>query len=315
MNAQSPIKGILFMTLSNLSFCAMACMVKCAPETGAFVTALVRFTIGMSLLGILALTGRISLKFVDKKALFQRGILGGTAICLGFMGLVHLGMIRASLITFTYPVFAALFSIPILRERVTPAKMLSIFGSFLGVALILAGGSDARTLLNGFGLYESITLAGAIIGGLALVYVKKLHATDSSAAIYFSQCLVGFWIVLIPAAGTAPVITMKAGTALLGVGIFATIGQLIMTESYRYMTVATGSLLVMSGPIFNVIAGALFFGEKMTVWMFVGAAVIFGSCIPVLYTGKSPSGRRAGKDSAENRLVKPLPVPAESDSA
>ncbi|GAB1400678.1 hypothetical protein MASR1M66_21330 [Aminivibrio sp.] len=38
-----------------------------------------------------------------------------------------------------------------------------------------------------------------MLSGLAIVIVRKLRATESSYAIFFSQCVVGFWLMLIPA--------------------------------------------------------------------------------------------------------------------
>jgi hypothetical protein len=38
-----------------------------------------------------------------------------------------------------------------------------------------------------------------VLSGLAIVIVRKLRATESSYAIFFSQCVIGFWLMLIPA--------------------------------------------------------------------------------------------------------------------
>lgn len=270
-------KGALLMSTANVAFCAMACLVKYVSSVNVYTTTLFRFLIGLGVLGILAMSGRVKLAFVDKPALFLRGLMGGVAICIGFFSITRLGIIKASVIVYMYPVFATLFGCLLLRERVSARKIAATAGAFAGACVLLFDKKSSAGLFAGFGLYEIVAITGAVIAGLTVVSVKKLHETDSTVAIFFAQCLVGLWIVLIPASVDTGTISLPSSIIMVAIGLLATAGQLLSTDSYRYMSVSNGSLLVMISPILSCMAGVLFFHEHMTIRTISGAAIVLGS--------------------------------------
>jgi drug/metabolite transporter (DMT)-like permease len=272
------VKGAAFMVASNVAFCAMVCLVRYSSNVNAFTATMFRFVVGIAVIGALAISGRAKLTFVNKPGLFFRGLLGGIAICIGFISIVKLGMIKASVIVYTYPAFAAVFSVPLLGERLGPAKTIAFIGSFAGVFIVLSGGNNLHGLFAAFGTYEIIALAGSMLAGLSVVLVKQLQETESTATIYFAQCLVGFWLVIVPA-GAAPYSVGYAGIIILvAIGLLAAAGQLVMTEGYRYLPVSTAALFVMIAPILNLAAGALLFHEPVTMRTLFGSSLVLVSC-------------------------------------
>jgi drug/metabolite transporter (DMT)-like permease len=169
----------------------------------------------------------------------------------------------------------------ILKEKVEPIKFVIIAISFAGLVLLSVGGGNGS--LAGMGIYELIAIAGSVTTGLAVVFVKKLHDSDNSYAIFFSQCIVGFWMFLIPSGATQAKGNLTELLLLVLVGVVATIGQLFMTEGYRYVNVATGSLLQSMVPVFNLLSGWLIFHEKYTTIELIGAFVIVGSCFLLVF--------------------------------
>ena len=205
--------------------------------------------------------------------------MGGVAVYLFYLAIIKLGVGKGSVYIYSYPIFATLFSMLILKEKVEPIKFIVIFISFAGLILLSVGGKGS---LAGMGIYELIAIAGSIITGLAVVFVKKLHDSDNSYAIFFSQCIVGFWMFLIPSGATQAKGNMTELLLLVLVGIVATIGQLFMTEGYRYVNVATGSLLQSMVPVFNLLSGWLIFHEQFSTIEMSGAFVIVGSCFALV---------------------------------
>jgi uncharacterized membrane protein len=145
------IKGALFMSSANVSFCAMACMVKYVAHLNVYTTTLFRFLVGMGIMGLLAMSGRISLSFVNKPALFARGLMGGASIAISFLSIAKLGLIKAGIIIQLYPMFAAIFGWVLLKERLSIGAMLSIIGSFGGVCLLLTDHPGAGFVSPGIG--------------------------------------------------------------------------------------------------------------------------------------------------------------------
>jgi drug/metabolite transporter (DMT)-like permease len=168
----------------------------------------------------------------------------------------------------------------ILKEKVEPIKFVLIFISFAGLVLLSVGGGKGS--LDGLGFYELIAISGSVITGLAVVFVKKLHDSDNSYAIFFSQCIVGFWMFLVPSGATQASGNINELLLLVLVGVVATIGQLFMTEGYKYVNVATGSLLQSMVPVFNLLSGWLIFHEQFSTIEMLGAFAIVGSCFALV---------------------------------
>lgn len=273
-------KGILLTLGSVVFFALMAVLVKAIPNVSSYQTTFFRFAIGLGIIGILSLFGVIHLKFNDRKNLFWRGFVGGAAVYLFYLAILKLGVGKGSVYIYSYPIFATLFSMLILKEKVEPIKFVVIFISFAGLVLLSVGGGKGS--LDGLGFYEMIAIAGSVITGLAVVFVKKLHDSDNSYAIFFSQCIVGFWMFLVPSGATQAKGNMNELLLLVLVGVVATIGQLFMTEGYKYVNVATGSLLQSMVPVFNLFSGWLIFHEQFSTVEMLGAFVIVGSCFALV---------------------------------
>lgn len=273
-------KGILLTLGSVVFFALMAVLVKAIPNVSSYQTTFFRFAIGLGIIGILSLFGIIQLKFNDKKGLFWRGFVGGIAVYLFYLAILKLGVGKGSVYIYSYPIFATLFSMLILKEKVEPIKFVVIFISFAGLILLSIGGGKGS--LAGMGFYELIAIAGSITTGLAVVFVKKLHDSDNSYAIFFSQCIVGFWMFLVPSGATQAKGDVSELLLLVLVGVVATIGQLFMTEGYKYVNVATGSLLQSMVPVFNLFSGWLIFHEQFSTVEMVGSLVIVGSCFALV---------------------------------
>ena len=128
-----------------------------------------------------------------------------------------------------------------------------------------------------------IAISGSVTTGLAVVFVKKLHESDNSMAIFFSQCIVGFWLFLIPSGATQAKGNLTELLLLVLVGVVATIGQLFMTEGYKHVNVATGSMLQSLVPVFNLLSGWLIFKEKFSTIEIIGAFIIVGSCFLLVF--------------------------------
>lgn len=279
MSANS--KGVLLTLGSVVFFALMAVLVKAVPNVSSYQTTFFRFAIGVGIIGILALFGVVKLAFNDRKGLFYRGFVGGIAVYLFYLAILKLGVGKGSVYIYSYPIFATIFSMIMLKEKVEPIKFVIIAVSFAGLILLSIGGGKGSLL--GIGIWELIAIAGSMTTGLAVVFVKKLHDSDNSMAIFFSQCIVGFWLFLVPSGATQAKGNLTEIFLLVLVGVVATIGQLFMTEGYKHVNVATGSMLQSLVPVFNLFSGWLIFKEKFSSIEIIGAFIIVGSCFMLVF--------------------------------
>jgi drug/metabolite transporter (DMT)-like permease len=277
MTINGSLRGLALISASNIAYCGMACFIRYAHDINVFSTTLFRFVVGIGIIGLLAMSGKIRLHFVDKKGLFVRGLLGSVSVLIAFISIMKLGIILASIILYTYPVFATIFGAFMLGERIRPLRGVCVAGALAGMVMLIANGGGVHVADLAASLFMALSIGGAVLAGLTVVLVKRLQDTDSTPAIFFAQCLVGFWIILVPA-GSAPLHCGIAGGALLtGIGVLATVGQLFSTEGLRYLSVSSGSVCALCAPVLNALAGALLFHETMSAWSMAGGAIVIVS--------------------------------------
>lgn len=275
-------KGVALILASTVAFCLMSGLVRYASGIDPYKTTLFRFIVGLGMLGTAALFGRITLKFVNGPLLLLRGLTGGTAILIFFFSISKLGVGKGTVLIYSFPIFGSIFSSIFLKERIGAIRFGAILMAFAGIYLLASDNGQNLSLLGALGAFELLAIFGAMLGGVALVSVKKLHDTDSSYAIYFAQCVIGLWVVVVPANIVPCSIGVSGGLLLVAIGVASTVGQLLSTEGIRYVQVATGSLLGMLVPVLNYFLGVVAFGEVMSWRSIVGSATVLGACVVVL---------------------------------
>jgi drug/metabolite transporter (DMT)-like permease len=269
------------MALASVFFCMAGCLIKYGSYIGAYKLAFFRFVIGLGLIATAVMSGRVKLVFVNKRLLFLRGLAGGIAIYIALLSITRLGLGKGMVLVCSYPIFASVISAMFLKERLRLFDIGAILTAILGIYLIAYEKQLGFSLLV-FGRYEILAVLGAVIAGITVTLIRKLHDTDNSLAIYFSQCAVGMWLVMVPAFRTAGQVGLKGIFILLGIGVTVTVGQLLMTEGFKYVPVKIGSLLLMLEPVLCYLAGVAMFGEPLTWSCLFGSVLVIGSCAVVL---------------------------------
>jgi drug/metabolite transporter (DMT)-like permease len=187
-------KGTTLIILACGFFCMTGCLVKSGSYIGAYRLAFFRFALGLGLIAAAAMSGRVKLVFNNKKLLFLRGLTGGIAVSIALISITKLGLGKGMVLVSSYPVFASITSAIFLKERLRRLDFGAIVTALLGIYFIAYDRQQSSSLLV-FGKYELLAVFGAVIAGIAITLIRKLHDTDDSIAIYFSQCTVGMWLL------------------------------------------------------------------------------------------------------------------------
>jgi len=277
----SATKGYLLISISAISFAIMSALVKSIPDIDTTVTTSVRFTIGFGILGFLAIIKKIKLDFNNTKLLLFRGLTGGFAVYLLYYSIVNIGVGKATVFVYSYPIFATLLSVIIFKEKVKLIQWLFILMAFIGIILLsVKKGLDFSQI----SINELLAIAGGIFSAISVILVKKLHHTESSTSIFFSQSLIGLWLFIIPANNASYEGNIYISIILIAIGVVSAVGQLVMTEGYKYVDVSKGSTMYMLIPVFNIILGYYVFGEIFTMKELFGATLVIIGCIGVIGT-------------------------------
>jgi len=186
-----------------------------------------------------------------------------------------------SVLNATAPMWGALCSALLLRERLKPRRILGLVIGVAGVALVTRpdSGSELR--------YAAIVaaLVAAFCYGLIAAYIKRwASGAPSRGMAVGSQLAAGILLVPFialwpPAAVPTPGVT----ASILALGLVC--GAIAYLLYFRLIADigATGALTVTYLiPVFGVLWGALFLGETVSALMLVGAALVILGTVFVL---------------------------------
>jgi drug/metabolite transporter (DMT)-like permease len=202
--------------------------------------------------------------------LASRGLVGGAGVYGFYVTVVELGAGRATFINNTYVIFGALLAVWMLGEPFGRALATGSVAALVGLAL-LTNAFAANAHATGYDVLAVIT---ALASAYVVVTIRQLHATEHTSTIFAAQCIYGLLLCAIPAALHVQPVSGLAWALMGTAGVFAGLGQIAMTRSFRDLPVAEGSLLQMLVPLGIAVGGAVFFHERFARHEIVGAALI-----------------------------------------
>ncbi len=173
------------------------------------------------------------------------------------------------------PVFAAIFAALLLQEKLTGLRIFGMILSLAGVAMILNLGPvpvNAETLIA-----AGMSILATISYGYISVYAKK-HAKGAPNMGVATGALILPALLATPLAAPFTVWvepSMSALLALAGLGIFCSgVAYVLYYGLVRDVGPTKAISVTFLIPLFGVLWGVLFLGERFTVGAAVGGAVV-----------------------------------------
>lgn len=206
--------------------------------------------------------------------LMARGLVGSVAFILMVWALQLLPLSLAMVLFYTFPAFAALFSVLLFKSRLSLISILWLGLTFLGVVII----SGLQVGGNFPGMV--VALVGGLLAGLTVAIIKELRFETGSLPIYFSLCAVGTLITVGPflMKPQLPVTSMD-WVLISGIVITSFAGQMLMTYGFKFCQSWEGGMLLSTEVILAVMMGVFFFGDQLTFRFGVGSLLIFISVL------------------------------------
>lgn len=269
---KTDMTGSMMMLSSAVLFSFMAIFVKMLSSTVP-AAEIIFFRAFISVMIILAMVfaGKVEFKVRAREKIIFRGIVGGISLILYFFSITMTSVSNAVLLSYTYPIFASIFSAMYIKEKLTKEKLFFLFLAFAGLMLIFQ--FDYSSLNTG----DLLALVAGITNGMAIVSIRELRKTDSSWMIVFSFVLSGTVFSLFFLKGNVIVPSALDISLLLLMGIFGTVGQLFMTYAYKLCSTALGGIISMSSVVITALLSSIIFHESLTPSLLFGGLLIFVS--------------------------------------
>lgn len=266
-------RGLALMVLSAACFTANVLLIRALGQVQSvniWLISSTRFLVGLALILAVYRRGFEPSHLFRHPKLISRGVVGSLGVCGYYLTVVQLGAGRATFINNTYVILGALMAVWLLGERFRPALAIGGVAALAGLALLTnAFGASAHA-----NLYDLLAVIVALGSAYIVITIRQLHATEHTSTIFAAQCVYGLLVCAVPAALHPESIPPAGWAVMIAAGVFAAIGQIAMTRSFRDLSVAEGSLLQMLVPLGTALGGALFFHEHFAVHELVGAVLI-----------------------------------------
>lgn len=253
--------GAGWMVVAAVFFALMGVCVKLG---AAYLssTALVfwRTLIGVVVLGAAALARGQSFRTPYLRYHLQRGLMGYTSLLLYFYAIAHLPLATAVTLNYTSPMFLALLSVLVLKERLPARAVAALALGFCGVVLLLRPTLDAGSWLPGV-----MGLTSGLLAGWSYLHVRelgRLGEPEWRVVFYFALIATLGGAVLVSLEGWQPV-GADAWLAVLGLGVTATIAQLAMTRAYKVGSKLHAANLSYLTVVFSTLLGVLLWDELL----------------------------------------------------
>jgi drug/metabolite transporter (DMT)-like permease len=254
----------------------MAATVKLAALSGVPLgqTLFYRGVISLVLTGTYMRVTGVSCATPHWKAHLQRGVAGFLGMILYFGGIRLLPLAAAVTLNYTSPLVLAATLLVMHRERAPAVMVVAMLSGFAGVLLLLRPNYDSS---QWFGVLLALGSAvTAVIAALNIRSLGRLQEPIVRTVAYFSLYVtIGAlpWFLLSDPGD----MELRGAAYLAAMGVFATIGQVLLTLAYQRGHTLLVSLLGYSQVVFTTLLGIALWGERPGVSSWLAIALIVAS--------------------------------------
>jgi len=258
--------GVKYMLIASFTFAIMGAFAKLASENlSSLEVVFFRNIAGVIIIGFAIWKTPLVNKGGKPWLLLFRGTMGFVALLAFFYNIAHIPLGDAMTYSKTAPIFTAIFAWLFLNEKLNAKGWLAIFIGFIGMLFI------TQPTIDGFSKYDMLGIFSGIGAALAYTSIRELRGYYDTRAIVLSFMGVGTVgpVVLFLLSPYIEVTTfdfmlgefvMPEGIVwvyLIGMGIFATISQMLMTKAYGETKAGIVGAVSYTNIVFAILVGVL----------------------------------------------------------
>ena len=281
-------RAVAWMLLASVAFGSGSALVKWTAGQAGVATVIFgrSLVITLALLTWSQLRGA-SLYVGNRRRMLWRCTVGLSAMTCYFYAVQQIPLSNAVTLQYTAPLFVALFSGAMLRERVSPLVYGCIVLSFVGTVLIVSPS------LRSVDIDALVALISGVLSAFAYLAVRRLRTSATPDGVVFWFALFCTLATLPLAASELPRLALSEVLAITGVGICAGVGQTGMTRAYQAARAAYIGAFSYATVLVGGIYGWLLFHQTLVWGDALGAALIVGS--GALLVSSAPNAKSSGE--------------------
>jgi drug/metabolite transporter (DMT)-like permease len=282
--------GILLKLGAVTAFVVMQALIKSIegrvpPGEVVFFRSLFAFPV---ILSWLAYSGKLRVGLTTQNPMSHvwRGVIGTSAMGLGFAGLPLLPLPEVTALSYAAPILTVIFAAMFLGEQIRLFRMTAVGLGMLGVMIVLAPQLTAVSeghLGATQALGAMLVLMSATFAALAQIFLRKMVATERAATVvfYFTLSSTLFSLLTIPFGWVLPV--GRDAAILILAGLFGGVGQGMLTSAYRFAPASVVAPFDYASMLFAIAIGYFIFAEVPTQVTLAGAALIVAGGILIIW--------------------------------
>jgi len=270
--------GYALFIFATCMFACMGLFVKLSSNAGIppFEVIFFRSFINLILMVAYAWIQKKPIKVYDKPLMLLRSVIGFIAFSCYFLAITKIKLADAVILSYTAPVFTAILSALILKEKFSVPLFLSVFVSLSGAMLVVKPSGDFFNSGGFFGLMAGILAAGAFIT------IRKLGQKHSATTIIIWFTLISSIMALPLALRDFIIPDLKGMLYIFLVGAFSSAGQLGMTRGYKFLPAQKGSMTMLLNIVLSAILSYFILKESMDIYTVLGGLLVLVSSVGVL---------------------------------
>jgi drug/metabolite transporter (DMT)-like permease len=202
---------------------------------------------------------------------------------------------RSSVVAAMTPTVVSMASIVLFRDRFSVLRVLGLILALFGVAWAISGG-DLPGLVRGKIGRGDLYLFGAVLSWATFSVIGKIILRELSPRLAITYaCLIGTVALAVPAVlegGLAGVLqySLSMWLSLAYLGLLGTVLAFILYyQGIKSIGPSKTAIFINLVPIWAMILGTIVLGERVTLALVLGAAMVIGG---VLLTSRAKAGSR-----------------------
>ena len=170
--------------------------------------------------------------------------------------------------------FVTLLAAWFLREQPGSRRLASVILGFLGVVIVMRPGVGGLVNVDSL-----IPLAGAAGAAIAIISVRRLSQTESTATLLIYQAVFVGVLAAIPLYWLWVTPDFEGCLFLLSIGVLASIGQWVGVKALRLGEASVVANIEYIKLVYAAILGFIIFNEVPDKYTVIGAIVIVASAV------------------------------------